>query len=85
MATSNPDHWQCVRTLPQCLEYMLDNQVACDVTFIVGTEREEVHAHKFVLISRSPVFNAMFEGPLAEEGKVELPDLEKDVFLMFLR
>ena len=41
------------------------------VTFIVGAEHEEVHAHKFVLISHSPVFHAMFEGPLAEKGKVE--------------
>ena len=85
MASSYPDQWQCERTLPECMQYMLDNQICCDVTFIVGAEREEVHAHKFVLISRSPVFHAMFEGPLAEKGKVELPDVEKDAFLVFLR
>ena len=78
-------HWQCDRNLPKCLEYMLDKQIICDVTFIMGAEHEEVHAHKFVLISRSPVFYAMFEGPLAEKGKVELPDVEKDIFLVFLR
>ena len=85
MASSDVEHWQCDRTLPQCMEYMLDHQIACDVTFIVGMERKEVHAHKFMLISRSPVFHAMFEGPLAEKGKVELPDVEKNIFFTFLR
>ena len=85
MASSNPEDWQCDKTLPKCMEYMLKNQIACDVTFTVGAEHEEVHAHKFILISRSPVFLAMFECPLAEKGKVDLPDVEKDVFLVFLR
>ena len=67
------------------MEYMLDYQIACDVTFIVGAEREEVHAHKFMLISRSPVFHAMFEGPLAEKGKIEVPDVDKNIFHTFLR
>ena len=67
------------------MEYMLVNQINCDVTFIVGSEHEEVHAHKLILISRSPVFHAMFEGPLAEKGEVEMPDVERDTFLVFLR
>ena len=85
MASSDVDHWQCDKTLPQCMEYMLDNQVACDVTFIVGAERETVHAHRFMLISRSPLFHAMLEGPLAEKGMIELPDVEKETFEEFLR
>ena len=85
MASSDVEHWQCDRTLPQCMEYMLDHKIAYDVTFIVGAEREEVHAHKFMLISRSPVFHAMFEGPLAEKGQVELPDVKKNIFYTFLR
>ena len=65
---------------------MLNHQIACDVTFIVGApaEHEEVHTRMFMLISCSPVFHAMFEGPLAEKRKVELPDLGKDIFYTFL-
>ena len=85
MTSSDIEQWQCNKTLSQCLEYMLEHQISCDVTFLVGEGREEVRAHKFVLISRSPVFYAMFDGPLAEKGKVEIPDAEKDIFLLFLR
>ncbi|KAK3105759.1 hypothetical protein FSP39_005002 [Pinctada imbricata] len=85
MASSDAEHWQCDKTLPQCMTYMLDNQIFCDVTFLLGEERLEVHAHKYMLASRSPVFHAMLDGPMAERGKIEIPDIEKDIFDVFLR
>ncbi|KAK3106118.1 hypothetical protein FSP39_013095 [Pinctada imbricata] len=85
MASSDVEHWQCNKTLPQCMTYMLDNEIMCDVTFLLGEERQEVHAHKYMLASRSPVFHAMLEGPMAERGKIEIPDIEKDIFHVFLR
>lgn len=40
---------------------MLQNQIGCDVEFIVGEQNEAIKAHKVVLASRSPVFFAMFD------------------------
>jgi len=77
--------WQCKKTLTECLGHMLTSELLCDVTFLLGEERDVVHAHKFILISRSPVFYAMFEGPMSEKGEVDLPDIKKPIFLYFLR
>ena len=85
MASSDVEHWQCNKTANKCMEYMLQHQISCDVTFLVGAEREEVRAHKFMLISRSPVFYAMLDGPLAEKAAIEIPDIDKDIFMTFLR
>ncbi|KAK3106667.1 hypothetical protein FSP39_024838 [Pinctada imbricata] len=85
MASSDVEHWQCDKTLPQCMTHMLENEIMCDVTFLLGEQRLEVHAHKYMLASRSPVFHAMLDGPMAERGKIEIPDIENGVFDVFLR
>ncbi|KAL3858819.1 hypothetical protein ACJMK2_009071 [Sinanodonta woodiana] len=64
---------------------MLENHVACDVTFFIGKQRQEVTAHKYVLISRSSVFYAMLCGLLQETGPINIPDIEPDVFKQLLR
>jgi len=83
MMTTSRD-WQCKKTLTECLGHMLTSELLCDVTFLLGEEQEVVHAHKFILSSRSPVFYAMFEGPMSEKGDIALPDIQKNVFLGFL-
>ena len=43
-------------------------------------------AHKFVLMSRSPVFFAMFEGPMKEKSdETVITDIEGEQFRQFLR
>ena len=43
-------------------------------------------AHKFVLMSRSPVFFAMFEGPMKETSEeIVITDIEGEQFRQFLR
>ena len=79
--------WQANRTLVQCNRQMLRCHIACDVTFSVGqTEEtaEEISAHKYMLMSRSPVFYAMFCGQMSEaasdNGTIRVPDVEPDAF-----
>jgi hypothetical protein len=48
--------WQFGKTLPDRINYMLQNELMCDVTFHVGANRTPIKAHKFMLASASPVF-----------------------------
>jgi hypothetical protein len=41
-------------------------------------------AHKLILASCSPVFEAMCFGPLAEKQCISIDDMEPDVFRMLL-
>ncbi|XP_021342323.1 BTB/POZ domain-containing protein 6-like [Mizuhopecten yessoensis] len=77
--------WQCDKSLVECLNHLFTSGIACDVTFLVGENKYRIPAHKTILISRSPVFYAMFEGNLAEKGEVSILDIEQEVFTMFLR
>ncbi|XP_071145748.1 BTB/POZ domain-containing protein 6-like [Mytilus edulis] len=77
--------WQTGKALPERLVYMLTNEVLADVKFIVGSDHTEVKAHKNIIASASPVFFAMFAGPLAEQTEVAVPDIEADIFKQMLR
>ena len=45
-----------------------------------------VRAHKYMLISRSPVFCAMFTGAAKDEsGKIHIQDVEREIFKNVLR
>lgn len=77
--------WQTGKALPERLVYMLTNEVLADVKFIVGSDHTEVKAHKNIVASASPVFFAMFAGPLAEQTEVAVPDIEADIFKQMLR
>ena len=67
------EDWQNELTLTESNRYMLDNQIDCDVWFTLlpsgGAAGEElpvtVGCHRYMLVSRSPVFFAMLSGPLA--------------------
>ncbi|XP_041361660.1 BTB/POZ domain-containing protein 2-like [Gigantopelta aegis] len=78
------DDWQTRKSLAETNLYMLENKIACDITFRVGPTREKIQAHKFMLISRSHVFAAMFTGPMAEMGEVDIPDVGVTIFNLFL-
>ena len=79
------DDWQSRKSLAEANLIMLQTKIACDVTFRVGSSREVIEAHKFMLISRSSVFATMFNGPMAERGQVDIPDVDVTVFNHFLR
>ncbi|XP_071096703.1 BTB/POZ domain-containing protein 6-like isoform X2 [Haliotis cracherodii] len=79
------DNWQSGKTVTECNLRMLDTEDFCDVTFLLGSEKQVVRAHRYVLVSRSCVFHAMFCGPLAEKGEVTITDIAADIFKEFLR
>ncbi|KAL3858821.1 hypothetical protein ACJMK2_009073 [Sinanodonta woodiana] len=84
MASADID-WQTHQDVLSSNRYMFENRVACDVTFFIGKQRQEVTAHKYVLISRSSIFYAMMCGLLQETGTINIPDIEPDVFEQLLR
>ena len=77
--------WQFGKTLPDRMNYMLQNELMCDVTFHVGANRTPIKAHTFMLASASPVFYSMFDGPMAETGDVSIPDIEANIFKDMLK
>ena len=77
--------WQIGKSVLQRMKYMLDNQLMCDVTFHVGTDKTPIQAHKYMLASSSPVFYSMFDGPVAEKGNVIIPDIEPETFEIILK
>ena len=77
--------WQFGKTLPNRINYMLQNQLMCDVTFHVGANRTPIKAHKFMLASASPVFYSMLDGPMAEPDDVSIPDIEANIFKDILK
>jgi len=67
---------------------VLDCTELCDVTFIVGEEREEIHAHRLILANRSEYFNAMLNSSFREGqagAKIELPHVQPFVFSAILK
>uniref|UniRef100_A0A182N8Z4 BTB domain-containing protein n=1 Tax=Anopheles dirus TaxID=7168 RepID=A0A182N8Z4_9DIPT len=68
-------------------ESMVDNQFCSDVTFIVGTSKQRIYAHKLYLVMASEYFYVMFFSSFleAERREVYLEDVEPDVFLAVLR
>ncbi|KAK7115598.1 BTB/POZ domain-containing protein 6-like [Littorina saxatilis] len=77
--------WQRGKGVLACNRHMLENQLACDICFIVGVHREKVGAHRYVLQSRSGVFFAMLDGPGADRTHVDLPDVQPKVLWQLLR
>jgi hypothetical protein len=76
---------QFEKTLPDRINYMLQNELMCDVTFYFGANRTPIKAHKFMLASASPVFYSMLDGSMAETGDVSIPDIEANIFKDMLK
>lgn len=97
MAIRGEIGWQSEKTLAECMRYMLDNEIAADVCFEIGPPggaTVNVRAHKYMLISRSPVFEALFCSGMTEckkeekgekEEKIRIEDIDADSFKLFLR
>ncbi|CAG9535388.1 unnamed protein product [Cercopithifilaria johnstoni] len=92
--------WQASKsTLKERFAFLYCNEILADVWFVVGRGEltQRIPAHKFVLITGSAVFDAMFNGGLANnaivaetnnvEGSqdIDLPDIEPGAFLALLK
>lgn len=81
MAAFLEKNWQTARsTVRERTKFMFNNSLISDVKFTVrGSDgsKMEIPAHKFVLSISSPVFHAMFYGPMADTSDtIDLPDCE---------
>ncbi|XP_044737630.1 BTB/POZ domain-containing protein 2-like [Chrysoperla carnea] len=83
------DKWQATKsTMKECFQFLFNNEKFADVHFIVGKDEKQqiIPAHKFILVTRSDVFETMFYGSLAEPGdKIPVPDIEPAALLAFLK
>ena len=78
--------WQNNRSFEETNWYMLKNEILCDVTFLAGSSRREIKAHKFLLASRCPVFYTMFCNSSDElSDTVKIADVEFDILKEILR
>ncbi len=80
--------WQETRpALKTRASYLLNNSRMSDVKFLVGESKIEIYGHKTLLALGSPVFEAQFYGAVGEGAVdvIELPDMEPDTFLTFLK
>uniref|UniRef100_A0A915PE96 BTB domain-containing protein n=1 Tax=Setaria digitata TaxID=48799 RepID=A0A915PE96_9BILA len=92
--------WQASKsTLKERFSFLYCNEILADVWFIVGRgeQSQRIPAHKFILITGSAVFDAMFNGRLANGGSgvgrnnegsiqdIQLPDVEPGAFLALLK
>ncbi|XP_057318320.1 speckle-type POZ protein-like B [Microplitis mediator] len=61
------------------LKDLFHSKEGSDVVLIVGDKK--IPAHKTLLVSRSPVFSAMFKHKLKEnqENEVDIPDMDPDI------
>lgn len=79
--------WRAGKSWTERFMYMFEHQIGCDVTFCLDDDKK-VAAHKFILINKSAVFEAMFCGSLAEKTGtkvIKIPDIEVDIFMSFLK
>jgi len=88
------ENWQTTRpTIRERSKFMFNNDLFSDVKFVVQKaaqgvceSKQVIPAHKLVLSISSPVFEAMFNGELAETtDSIELPDCECDSLLELFR
>ncbi|XP_060075875.1 BTB/POZ domain-containing protein 6-like [Ylistrum balloti] len=80
-------NWRDGKTLIQCNRYILEQEVGCDIHFIVGPQdnKKSIGAHKSILMARSDVFFAMFEGTMAEaDSLITVPDIDPVTFKKML-
>jgi hypothetical protein len=93
IATTRPkvpplqDDWQVGRGLGDCLLAVFQQELLADVTFTFeeGGATVRIRAHRLLLISRSPVFQAMFYGSMPDSSdEIEITDISSDCFRLLL-
>lgn len=72
--------------LSQRYEQLLLEEKHCDCSFVLGEERNRIRCHRIILAAASPVFEAMFYGPMKyiENGGstpgIEILDISENIF-----
>lgn len=56
-----------------------------DITFVVGSERTKINAHRCVLAALSPKYEAQFFGPNPDCGEIHVPNVSAGAFNEFLQ
>ncbi|XP_060588383.1 BTB/POZ domain-containing protein 6-like [Ruditapes philippinarum] len=75
------DDWQTGKSLIEANVHMLHNEIATDVIFLVGDDSQEVRAHKYVTMSRSPVLlRALKDHMDNTDIAVSVPDVAFETF-----
>lgn len=66
---------------------LFENNEATDVDFVFtqSGQSKQISAHKVILAAESPVFKAMFYGPMKEKGQVKMIDVHSTAFMVFLQ
>ena len=85
--------WQINKSVFECNKYMLESGFASDVIFHVNSPdggTTQIRAHTYMLVSRSPVFEALFFGGLSKtndtkERHIDIADVEVDAFREMLK
>ena len=90
--TTQSDSWQENKSVLERNRYILENEIAADVLFTFDAAEGSptvLRAHKLVLLSASPVFEAMFCGSMAESrpdcGSIKIEDIDVTIFQEMLR
>ena len=81
------EDWQSGRRLADCNRFMFHHEINSDVTFLLGQKKVPVKAHKYILISRSSVFQSIFCGTIAgdkDRDVIPVSDIEVDTFKSLL-
>ncbi|XP_068748221.1 BTB/POZ domain-containing protein 6-like [Montipora capricornis] len=87
------ENWQTKKpTIRERTKFIFNNDLFSDVKFVVrksdgeSESKQAIPAHKLILSTGSPVFEAMFYGELAETSdSIELPDCEYESLLELFR
>ncbi len=85
---SSTDEWMFTASLHECNKYMFEEELATDLIFTFPTpdgSQVQVQAHRYILISRSPVFRAMLCGLMAPKNDVKVEDVNAEAFKEILR
>jgi len=84
--------WQDNKSLHERNRYMLENEIATDVCFEFSSPEGGVtlvRAHEYMLVTSSPVFEAMFSGGMAEacpdRDNILIQDIDAKTFKEMLR
>ncbi|XP_031622613.1 BTB/POZ domain-containing protein 6-like [Contarinia nasturtii] len=65
---------------------MRENNEAVDVHFIFDNDpSKRISAHKLILAAESPVFKAMFYGPMKEKDEINMADTTIESFVAFVK
>ncbi|KAL4233093.1 BTB/POZ domain-containing protein 3 [Mactra antiquata] len=81
MESTGMDEWQTNKSVPEANSYMLKYEVACDITFIVGDAKEEIRAHKYMMMSRSPIlFKSLVKHLGNTDVRISVPDMKPHIF-----